>query len=362
MKNIILSAVLLAFAAKALPQCEPATVPFTIDAESATVPFLEECMSSNFSMFTSTALWGTLAGPVAGFAGNVFVYNTATGQGASPDAIVGSTLYTQYVQLDEGAYNVSFKYGGSTPGAVIGNFDVALVNLDDAGNTIPLGTYQNIDIGEPQEVLLSFSAQTAGAYSVRFSVSLAGNQGFLYLDDINVSESDCGSPIQMSVHTITTDSAVVSWSGEVGDEFEYVVLPSGILPDEGTETTNIQVPVDDLQPDTFYTAYVRSSCGDGSWSVWSQVTFPTLQQPLSVTDNAFATFSAYPNPVKNILNVSNAPGIDRVQLYTLTGQLVQSVAVNASQGVINMEQLAQGVYVLNVASGNEIKKIKVVKQ
>lgn len=80
--------------------------------------------------------------------------------------------------------------------------------------------------------------------------------------------------------------------------------------------------------------------------------------------DAFGTsgFSAYPNPVKNILNISNATSISKVQVVNLLGQEMIVKSINETQGQVDMSQLSAGTYLVKVTSDNQVKTIKVVKE
>jgi hypothetical protein len=74
------------------------------------------------------------------------------------------------------------------------------------------------------------------------------------------------------------------------------------------------------------------------------------------------SFVAYPNPVKNVLNVSFNQNISDVAVYNLLGQQVLLMQVNANKGQVDMSSLATGTYLVRVNSENGVKTIKVIKE
>jgi hypothetical protein len=74
------------------------------------------------------------------------------------------------------------------------------------------------------------------------------------------------------------------------------------------------------------------------------------------------SFTAYPNPVKDILNVSFEQNISNVSVYNLLGQQVLFMNVNTNKGQVNMSNLASGTYLVKVNTENAVKTIKVIKQ
>ena len=104
-------------------------------------------------------------------------------------------------------------------------------------------------------------------------------------------------------------------------------------------------------------------------SVWEYGggTFGTFQvsaYDASLSSGSFdnANFVAYPNPVKDIFNISYSSEISSVRIINLLGQEVISTEVNATSTQIDMSQLSSGAYIVNVTVGDTIKTIKVVKQ
>jgi len=73
------------------------------------------------------------------------------------------------------------------------------------------------------------------------------------------------------------------------------------------------------------------------------------------------SFSYYPNPVKDVLNISYSQEIASVTVFNLIGQQVINIVPNANQVKVDMTALAEGAYIVNVAVGNTVKTIKVVK-
>ena len=90
---------------------------------------------------------------------------------------------------------------------------------------------------------------------------------------------------------------------------------------------------------------------------------------LVITDNNLATqsfdnasFSYYPNPVKDVLNLSYNKNISKVAVYNLVGQEVVTKSINANQSQIDMSNLSRGTYLVKVTADNQVKTIKVIKE
>lgn len=75
-----------------------------------------------------------------------------------------------------------------------------------------------------------------------------------------------------------------------------------------------------------------------------------------------SSFSYYPNPVKNTLNLSYSENISDVSVFNLLGQQVIAKVVNANQSQIDMSHLTSGTYMVKITANNQIKTIKVIKE
>ncbi len=74
------------------------------------------------------------------------------------------------------------------------------------------------------------------------------------------------------------------------------------------------------------------------------------------------SFRHYPNPVKDVLNLSYTSEITSVEVYNLLGQKMLSKTFNATETAIDMSALADGAYIVNVTAGDTVKTIKVIKK
>jgi len=85
----------------------------------------------------------------------------------------------------------------------------------------------------------------------------------------------------------------------------------------------------------------------------------------SLSNGSFdnANFTYYPNPVKNVLNLSYNQEITSVEVFNMVGQKVSSNNLNATLGQVDMSQLPNGIYLVKVATANnQSKTIRVIKE
>jgi hypothetical protein len=93
-------------------------------------------------------------------------------------------------------------------------------------------------------------------------------------------------------------------------------------------------------------------------------TFLISAYDASLSNGTFdaSKFTFYPNPVKNILNLSYDKSITKVVVINLLGQEVSSLSVNANQAQVDMGNLPSGTYLVKITSDTLVKTIKVIKQ
>ena len=103
--------------------------------------------------------------------------------------------------------------------------------------------------------------------------------------------------------------------------------------------------------------------------VWRYGTSADGAFQISAYDSTLATstfenanFRYYPNPVKDILNLSYSKNITSVTAFNLLGQEVITKPINSNLSQIDMSHLSNGTYIVKVTADNQVKTIKVVKQ
>lgn len=74
-----------------------------------------------------------------------------------------------------------------------------------------------------------------------------------------------------------------------------------------------------------------------------------------------SSFSAIPNPVKDILNVNYGKNINSISVFNLLGQKVLSESPNSNSFQLNFSNLSSGTYLVKVVSDEATKTVKIIK-
>lgn len=140
------------------------------------------------------------------------------------------------------------------------------------------------------------------------------------------------------VHTFNAASNVLNTSQEYS--YDFVATSSevkfALFASDGT--------VDDTEDYDFFV---------------DNVAFDTNLSNVEVENNAF---TAYPNPVKDNLNIRYNENITDVTVYNLLGQQMFVKNINATEGQVDMSNLATGTYLVRVNSADKTQTIKVIKE
>jgi hypothetical protein len=75
-----------------------------------------------------------------------------------------------------------------------------------------------------------------------------------------------------------------------------------------------------------------------------------------------SSFVAYPNPVKDVLNLSYKTEISNVRIINLLGQEVLNTKTNTNDVQVNMSALTAGAYIVNITVEDTVHTIKVIKE
>jgi hypothetical protein len=86
-----------------------------------------------------------------------------------------------------------------------------------------------------------------------------------------------------------------------------------------------------------------------------------VQGALGTNDFEEASVTVYPNPVKDILNISTTTLVDSVVVYDVLGKVVLQAQPDAVSPSIDMSALSSGAYMVQVTTERGAKTVKVVK-
>ncbi len=223
------------------------------------------------------------------------------------------------------------------------------------GNAIPLlATDGNFNSAFEKVAVTGLNAPSTGMH--KFSIRKKDNQGVwspVFTNVVNVGSTTTPIPISLS-------QAEYFWDTDPGEGSGTAFLATdGNFDSAFEKIQKTAIPI--VNPVGLHIFNVRVKDNSG---VWSPVFKNAIFIETVLTNNTF-TFSkviVYPNPVKDILNLSFDKEITNVSILTLLGQEVLNKDINANEGTIDTSNLASGTYLVKVTSNDGIKTLKIIKE
>jgi hypothetical protein len=275
--------------------CTSTAVPYFLFmdpiTEGFTVPALPSCtINQNAGLGNN---WVTTATGAAdddsGFFDEHLIYRASTSQNAN------TWFITKGINLVAGqTYRLEYLYGGSSIDPLLTNsMEVRYGTTPTAAGLSASIQLQDHPIIKSSGLsnIINFTAPTSNVYYFGYRAYSLLNNGNLYLDEIQLTESICLIPTGLTAPgvLISFNNATITWTAPSpvpSNGYAYYIstvntpptnstILSGTVPAGTTITT-----IPSLTPSTTYYVWVRSSCGGDDFGEWSVGTsFTTLPAP-----------------------------------------------------------------------------------
>jgi hypothetical protein len=177
--------------------------------------------------------------------------------------------------------------------------------------------------------------------------------------------ADCQIP-EVTIDNITGTTAIAHWNAVPGVvSYEYAVGTTPDTPTNGNTTTYTSVKLLGLTPNKPLYFYLKAKCSPTPASPWGTTPFHTqagtgvdgVNQPNG------SILEAWPNPVTNVLNLKiNGDKKATLVLTDVAGKVLRSYSSLSEDMVIDMKELASGVYILKYNSDNASQVLRVNKK
>ena len=293
------------FQTSQIPAQLPYTCGFEDETENANWQFVHNG-TNKWYIGTGAANTGTQA---------LYVSND---NGVSNAYTTNSTSTTwAYRDIDFGTnaeYVLSFNYKGYGESYAYDNLNVYVgtptENLPNSGSssgvTVPgaelIGTYYQQSSWQDVSVTIPSTHQgVQRLYFLWWNDASAGTNPPAAVDNISIVGSDCGSPSNLTVDTLSANTLSFHFvpAVESDNSWQAIILTTNDTIDEtlAVDITDTTYEFANLTPDTYYKVYVRTNCG-GDYSAWAgpvagRTSCATMVAPYTET---FAGFDANPSP------------------------------------------------------------------
>ena len=210
--------------------------------------------------------------------------------------------------------------------------------------------------------------------------------------DVAVYEDEDGSVGNQIGTTQEAITAVVTPNGTFGSTsypqwtVELTLPTSVILTSNGSEDAHYWIGVsgapDSTNANVYWVSYLytenpdsypswQSPDGGASWAVFTDDNGANIEgmmlvegtcETLGLSDMTSFDFAYYPNPVKDVLNITSDKTIESLSVFNLAGQEVLS-NTKVSNGQVNISALPAGVYVFKARlQGGQVETFKIIKK
>lgn len=88
----------------------------------------------------------------------------------------------------------------------------------------------------------------------------------------------------------------------------------------------------------------------------------TVAMVMGLEEQAFTGFEYYPNPVKDVLTVTNSNNIENISVTNMLGQTIISKQINSTNTQLELSSLNNGVYFVKIVSEGKNKTLKIIKE
>jgi len=285
----------------------------------------------------------------ANYADNYDIAQPLACAGTATNYMVGNDVFYSYTATVTGNINIKltptatgssiFVYNNTCPGA-------GVPCAGGAANTN--SNVRNINV----------SVVAGNTYTIVVSSS-ALNQTVGYT--LLIQQSFCTIPAAPTVGGITQTSANFSWAAGTASSWEVLVqtagqpFPNNVSGTITTVNTNSPSPTV-LTPNMAYEVYVRTDCGDGTFSGWiGPVPFRTLCSPYTPNFQEGFNTTSTTEPCWTVINGNNDANAWDMNYATTPFEGNQSASIATATGSNNNDWLISPQFVLN---GNQRLKFR----
>jgi len=315
----------------------------------------------------------------AGHSGNYAVFNS-DGYGGGPEetALESPAFSCAGLTVVKLSFNHFYLtgYGGE-----------AYVEVYDGSSWIVVTAYTEAIIGADPgydfgPVVVDVSTELAGVTNAQVRFRWTGDYAWFWtIDDVTVQQPSVSapdpattpSPADMATNEPLVQDDVVNYPNKI--YFSWMDAVTGDAPTSyslvlGTTSPPSQTFNNFTNGDfifnmsygtTYYWQVISENIGGSTASdIWE---FTTQADPLSLEDQVLDTFSVYPNPVKDYLNIDTSLTIESIALTNMLGKQVLMInGSSISNNRIDLSNFSNGLYILQVNALEKSQSFKIIKE
>ncbi len=189
-----------------------------------------------------------------------------------------------------------------------------------------------------------------------------GGGDFSAWTTISFTTATCTAPTGLSATNITDDGANISWSTQIGvTGYEYIVNLVSVDPTvSGISNTSGNATLSGLTPSTNYYVHIRTNCGNGVFSPWTEILFTTMSN-VGLEELQTLPFTAYPNPAQQQVNIKTSAKEGTITLISVNGQQLRTIDLK-STSTMELSGIESGIYILRYEMNGAFSTLRLIIQ
>lgn len=278
----------------------------------------------------------------------------ATGTSFSPN-ISGTTTY--YVEAVNGPCT-----SARTP--VIATIDAAqTITSTTPGSRCDAGTV-TLSAAATGGTLNWYAAATGGSIlgtGSNFTTPSISSSTTYYVEVTNGTCTSARIPVTASINPVSAPTGNANQQFCAGETVGLLVITNGTnIVWYNAATGGAVVPNNTLlvSGTTYYASQNNGTCE----SPTRLAVTATLGNCLGNDEFAFSQIKLWPNPVSDMLNITNTELMSKVTLIDILGRILSANEVNDLDAKIDMARYPTGTYLVQVTIDNAVKTFKVIKK
>ena len=226
----------------------------------------------------------------------------------------------------------------------------------EGNGTVVLATDGNFDSAFEQFSKSGIAAPSIGLHTFNIRVKdNTGVWGTIFKNVVNVEPT-----LVPNLTPIRLSQAEYFWDTDPGEGNGTTILATDGNFNSALENLfQNDIPIN--QPDGPHVFNVRLKDNTGVWGpIFKNVIY--VGASLSTEEFNITNLKIYPNPVKDILNLSFDKIITNVSIYNSLGQEIITKTFNENEVKVNVSSLIVGTYFVKISSNNLFKTVKIIKE
>jgi hypothetical protein len=216
-------------------------------------------------------------------------------------------------------------------------------------------TNSRLNITDSGDYRLEVTAENDNVLMDEITVEFEGDFGLGTPNDLFIDEGDMDG---FAIFDLTVNNTVII-DGE--SPADFVISYYETLQDAEADTNAIAMPMSYQNIVNPQIVYVRTASLVTDCRAISSFVLET--DVLSVANEEASLFTLFPNPTSDIVNIrlSNPNATATVAIIDIQGKIIKEENIQTSQN-INVQDLSQGLYFIQVRSENNVSTLRLIKK